>query len=347
MKSRNYSIIGEENQRARERGLIQAEWYTSPVPRQRLRELMKRKDGPAIRDTLIWFISLGVFGVIAYFTWGTWWAIPAFAVYGAVYYCPAQSRWHECSHGTPFKTTWMNEALYQISSFMSLMPATPWRWSHTRHHTDTIIVGSDPEIHQPRPPVWRILILEMFRLLGGPKTFWIIIKRAMGWLSEEEKTYIPTTAYRKIRWESRSYIILYLGVIGLCVYTGSILPAMFVGLPILYGAPFMVFIGISQHLGLHEDVLDHRLNSRTYYAGPVIRFLYWNMNYHIEHHMFPMVPYHALPALHEEMKPDCPPACPSTWAAFKETMVALWRQRHDPSYTVPRNLPSTAQPFKY
>ena len=42
---------------------------------------------------------------------------------------------------------------------------------------------------------------------------------------------------------------------------------------------------------------------RTVYMNPVLRFLYWNMNYHIEHHMFPMVPYHALPKLHEEMKP--------------------------------------------
>ena len=29
--------------------------------------------------------------------------------------------------------------------------------------------------------------------------------------------------------------------------------------------------------------------------NPVSRFIYWNMNYHVEHHMFPMVPYHALP----------------------------------------------------
>ena len=29
----------------------------------------------------------------------------------------------------------------------------------------------------------------------------------------------------------------------------------------------------------------------------VNRFLYWNMNYHIEHHIFPTVPYYNLPAL--------------------------------------------------
>ena len=62
--------------------------------------------------------------------------------------------------------------------------------------------------------------------------------------------------------------------------------------------------GLTQHAGLAEDVLDHRLNSRTVYMNPVFRFLYWNMNYHVEHHMFPMVPYHALPALHAEMKAD-------------------------------------------
>ena len=27
-----------------------------------------------------------------------------------------------------------------------------WRWSHARHHTDTIIVGRDAEIAVMRPP---------------------------------------------------------------------------------------------------------------------------------------------------------------------------------------------------
>jgi fatty acid desaturase len=36
--------------------------------------------------------------------------------------------------------------------------------------------------------------------------------------------------------------------------------------------------------------------------NPVSRWIYWNMNYHVEHHMFPMVPYHALPRLHALIK---------------------------------------------
>ena len=37
--------------------------------------------------------------------------------------------------------------------------------------------------------------------------------------------------------------------------------------------------------------------------NPLFRFIYWNMNYyHVEHHMFPMVPYYRLAELHEIMK---------------------------------------------
>ena len=68
----------------------------------------------------------------------------------------------------------------------------------------------------------------------------------------------------------------------------------------------MPIYGLTQHAGLAENVLDHRLNCRTVYMNPVNRYLYWNMNYHVEHHMFPLVPYHALPRLHAAVKDDCP-----------------------------------------
>ena len=73
----------------------------------------------------------------------------------------------------------------------------------------------------------------------------------------------------------------------------------------------MVMTGLLQHGGLADNVIDHRLNSRTVYMNPISRFIYWNMNYHVEHHMFPMVPYHALPKLHELIKHDLPAPNPS------------------------------------
>lgn len=344
---RDYSLTGSESRRAEERGLASAEWYASPIPRKRMKELMKRKNGPAIRDTVIWLLLLAGAGALAYRSWGTWWAVPAFLAYGILYVSPGDSRWHECGHGTAFRTQWMNEVVYQFASFLVLRPATPWRWSHVRHHTDTYIVGRDPEINQPRPPVWRILLLEIMHLYGGPKDMKRMLLHACGVIDKEEKEFIPRSEYRKTFWESRVYVLIFAAVIAACVAMTSLLPAMFVVLPSFYGAILMIVFGICQHLGLHEDVLDHRLNSRTIYMNPAFRFLYWNMNYHIEHHMFPMVPYHALPQLHAEMKGDCPLPSPSTWSAFKEVVVALWKQRRDPTYTIRRELPPNAQPYRY
>jgi fatty acid desaturase len=77
----------------------------------------------------------------------------------------------------------------------------------------------------------------------------------------------------------------------------------------------------------------------------VNRFLYWNMNYHVEHHMFPMVPYHRLAELHEEIKHDCAPVYPSIWAAYKEIVPAILRQLKDQEHYVRRELLPGAAPF--
>ena len=147
--TRDYSLIGPEADKAVAAGLASAKWYTPPIKRAELKELMRREDGPAIRDTLIWIAAFIVSGGLGYYFWGTWAAVPFFIVYGVLYGSSTDSRWHECGHRTAFKTQWMNDAVYQVACFMIMREPTIWRWSHTRHHTDTIIVGRDPEIITP------------------------------------------------------------------------------------------------------------------------------------------------------------------------------------------------------
>jgi fatty acid desaturase len=343
--NRDYSLVGRNSRLAEERGLASAEWYLCPIPRKRLKELMQRRDGPAIRDTLIWFALLGLTGTVGYLTWGTWWCVPAFIAYGVIYGSSSDSRWHECGHGTAFKTRWMNDAIYQIASFMVLREPAPWRWSHSRHHTDTIIVGRDPEIAAPRPPNLLAIGLNFFALWSGPLQFRKLIVHCVGRITPEEQTYIPQEEWPKVYRTARIWVAIYIAAITWAVMIRSILPLMFIGLPTFYGGWLLVVFGLTQHAGLAEDVLDHRLNCRTVYMDPVSRFLYWNMNYHIEHHMFPTIPYHALPALHEEMKSQTPPPYRGLWEAYREIIPALLRQVKDPTYFVQRTLPVTAQPL--
>jgi fatty acid desaturase len=130
------------------------------------------------------------------------------------------------------------------------------------------------------------------------------------------------------------------------VATGSILPLMYIGGPRIYGTFMHIVYGLTQHAGMGENVLDHRLNTRTVHMCRINRFLYWNMNYHVEHHMFPMIPYHRLPELHEELKHDLAPAYPSIWAAYRELVPAVLHQLKDPTHYVRRELPAGATPFQ-
>jgi MocE subfamily Rieske [2Fe-2S] domain protein len=66
------------------------------------------------------------------------------------------------------------------------------------------------------------------------------------------------------------------------------------------------------------------------------------MNYHVEHHMFPLVPYHALPRLHAAVKHDCPEPYGSLLGAWREIVPAVLRQVKDPAYHVKRKLPAPA-----
>ena len=338
---RDYSLVGPDSKHAIEMGLADAEWYRAPIPRKRLKELMQRSDGPAIRDTAIWIAAFLVTGGLAWYFWPSLWSIPFFIAYGVLYGSSSDSRWHECGHGTAFKTPWMNDALYNVACFMIMREPTVWRWSHTRHHTDTIIVGRDPEIAVMRPTVVLKVIAMVFAIPQVWGEIGSLLRHASGRLSPDEASFIPESERGRVFIVARVWLVIHLAVIAFAIYSRSILPMLFVGpLPTMYGAWEHIVTGLTQHAGLPEDVLDHRLNSRTVYMNPVQRFIYWNMNYHIEHHMFPMVPYHQLPALHEEMKPYCPAPYPSVWAAYREIVPALLRQVREPGWSIERQLPT-------
>ena len=344
--SRDYSLTGRDTERALASGLAAAEWYHTDVPRKAMKELMQRSDGPAIRDTLIWLGAMVVFAAAGIWFWGSWWAVPFFLAYGVLYGSASDSRWHECGHGTAFKTQWMNRIVYQLACFMLMRNPVTWRWSHARHHTDTVIVGRDPEIAVMRPPDLLRLIANFVGLYDVWFAVGDMVRNAAGNLSAAEKSFIPEMEQHKVFSTARIWLVVYALVIAVSVAMQSILPLVLIGLPRLYGAWHMVMCGLLQHGGLADNVTDHRLNSRTVLMNPISRFIYWNMNYHIEHHMFPMVPYHALPKLHAAIKHDLPAPNASILQAYREMVPAFLRQLRYEDYFLQRALPPSAKPYR-
>ena len=74
------------------------------------------------------------------------------------------------------------------------------------------------------------------------------------------------------------------------------------------------------------------------------RFLYWHMNFHVEHHIFPSVPFYNLHRLRAAFAADLPPAPRGLVRAWAQMLPVLWRQRGILSRRV---RPGTPAPWRH
>jgi fatty acid desaturase len=339
--TRSYALLGSvSNPTSLEDDMFEEEvegaWFSASVDRKRMKQLMQRSDAAGFKHFGVWGVLLMVV------TWLTWATVPFLVVYGLMY-AMSDHHAHELSHGTPFKNRKINEPLYVLNAFMTLHEAHYWRWSHTRHHTDTMLVGRDPEIAVQRPTKMLHMALDFAFLRGGLGQIKNIARIALsGNVTGDGELFVPPSEVGKVVRNSRIYLLVLLVVPATGAMFHSWLPIVLLVTPRFWGGFFAQVFNITQHAGLPENVRDHRLNTRTVLMNPLFRFMYMNMNFHVEHHMFPMVPFHALPTLHAEMADQCAPPCPSVLAAWRELLPAVLIQRRDPAYFIARQLPPAA-----
>lgn len=268
---------GPESDLAIKKGLASGQWFVPHIERKTLRRLMQRDDYHALRDTAILFSLIGATGYGSYYCWtqGNYYLFAGlFWVYCTLYTSSGDSRWHECNHSTAFKTKWMNDLLYNIAAFMVFREPLVWRFSHARHHTDTDIVGRDPEI-DGRPLTMTNLFLAFFNYQGIKSESGKLWMHAQGRLSAPEQSFVPASDRFTVYRQARMWLAIYLLVIAASICVQSPLPAMYIFLPYSLGAWHFVLVGVFQHASLEHDVLDHRLNTRTCYINPISAFIYW------------------------------------------------------------------------
>ena len=135
-------------------------------------------------------------------------------------------------------------------------------------------------------------------------------------------------------------------VFHVAVITGSILTGQWIIAVLVSGGVFIAnfhryFVGVPMHCGLRSDVADFRKCVRTITLDPVSEFLYWHMNWHLEHHMYAAVPCYNLKKLHQMVADDMPQ--PRTLVgAWKEMRQTWHQQRQNPNYAYDTPVPVSA-----
>ncbi len=206
---------------------------------------------------------------------------------------------HECVHMTPFRSRWLNKAVGWIAGVGSFYNSDYYRRYHHWHHRFTQDPEHDPELKTPKP---RTLAEYWLRLSG--LLFWRDKVRDMVMVSlgrTRHLPFVPTSAHGVLAWSMRAQVALYFAVAGAAVVMKSDAPLVYWLIPAILGQPLMRAILIAEHTGCNEES-NGLTNTRTTLTLWPIRLLMWNMPFHAEHHLYPSIPFHALPRAHASIR---------------------------------------------
>jgi fatty acid desaturase len=314
------------------------DWYKVPVDRKTMKGLQRRTNLHGLLWVGSYVAGLVLFGRLLIASLGTVWNLVFFLAFSTVY-AFSEAILHETHHRTPFRSLWLNEVVHYVAGLFAFKEPIRDRWLHAAHHTYTYYPEIDPEVASERPPNFLSLVLDLFRLRFVVVQLGSTIRNAFAPLDPLARRFVPQSEERMVIWSARGCVAYYLAVIGLAAVLHSWYPILFVFAARFPGALYHCGVGLVQHVGLAENVADWRLNTRTVLMSPLTRLLYWNMNFHVEHHSYPTVPFHSLPALSDAMAAQMPPPYPSTWAAWREMAPTLWKERRNPDFFVQRPIP--------
>jgi fatty acid desaturase len=140
--------------------------------------------------------------------------------------------------------------------------------------------------------------------------------------------HVPVNAWRRGTKRDRIAVLLEYGAIVLLYSAGVIAAVQLDLLPALLHVwliPLAVSSAIVNVRGWSEHMLTqpgHPLtHTRTVTTNRIVRFLLCNLNYHLEHHLFPGIPWYNLPRVHVLLQDEYARAGTSM---YKSYVVFLW-----------------------
>jgi len=334
-------------------------WYKSPLDRQRLKELTTKSDLKAFTRLslhLLFSIATGVATYLSflYLPWPV--TILALFIHGTFYnFLGMFTGIHELAHMTAFKSKGLNEFFYAILGVLTWNNTYKFRASHQTHHRVTVYKGFDLEVILPE----KFRLIDWFFMFtinptsgagGVPGIFsmvWETVRYAFARFDGEwENMLFPKSevkARRRIFWFARITLIFHLLTAAWFILSGNWILVLVVNLGCFVAPWLATLCALPQHIGLSANVPDWRLNSRTMILNPFVRFFYWNMNYHVEHHMYAGVPFYNLPQLHREIRDDCPEPSRGLLRTWGTLLPIIKRQQKEPDFVVIPVLPAVGE----
>jgi len=212
---------------------------------------------------------------------------------------------HEGSHHLLFRS----RALSRLAGFCCGLPvlisASAYRVLHLKHHALERSERDPDDIERlARPGLPLVLVYYLLILLG---TYLYL-------------GHVALQGLRLTRGRDRTIVQVEYLVIGTVVgIAWWLAPRIMIEawlLPLLLAAQLTNLRSIAEH-GLTTGG-NSFVASRSVRSNAVVRYFLCNLNFHLEHHLFPAVPWYNLPRLHEVLRPALHAAGSSVYRSYGE-----------------------------
>jgi len=237
--------------------------------------------------SLIWKVSS---------SYGVLWALPLMVIQG-YFVAFLFMAVHETAHKTAFKSRGLNLTVGYLSAFIIGQPYEYYCLFHWDHHRYTQDPERDPELIvgvKPKSDTQIVIaysgllqVAGRLRLMLGHA---VTGKVTVPWIPENKRAIIVT--------EARVYAAFYVLLLALSLWFSSALLLMVWVVPLVIGQFFLRPYLLAEHTGCDRTRSAFQ-NTRTTYTAAIVKWFAWNMPYHVEHHAYPSIPFHALPKLNE------------------------------------------------
>ncbi len=332
------------------RETLRIPWYRCPVQPAVLKELTQRSNLRGAFQVAGYLLLLAVTATAVWYMFAlrlwVWFAVALFA-HGTIYSFMSGLATHELSHGTVFRTKWLNSFFVRFLSLFSWFNFHDYRMSHTYHHLYTLYPRGDREVVLPNTPSLHplfLLQLFTFNLVGAPNEPYShpLVRNVGGalrlaftgrhgkeWLEAVYEGQEPARRV-SVTW-ARLLVLFNAALVAVSiVFRLWMLPVLITLAPCIANW-LRYFVGVPMHTGLRDNTPDFRKCVRTIRLDPFTSFIYWRMNWHTEHHMYAAVPCYSLKKLAAAIADDMP-APRSVIGAWKEMRETWHRQAKDPGY---------------
>lgn len=265
-----------------------------------LKELNTRSTTKGLIRLASHLLILGISGYLWGTNFGHNWAIalPALVIYGysfAAMFAPM----HEASHRTAFENNTINDFVCWFAGVLSFYNGAFYRRYHKWHHRYVQDLEKDPELSDPLPKN----LGEYLLIISGLPWWWgkltTHIRVALGRV--EDYPYISEEARVDVIRSTQLQLAVY--AVGILISIAFQQPwfVMYWLFPLFVAQPILRGYLLAEHTGCTHD--DNPLtNTRSTITLFPMQFIMWNMPFHAEHHLYPSIPFHQLPAAHEQIK---------------------------------------------